>query len=81
MDFIRYATGPAPLAGVAGWVPYGPARRSAMALVGKNPDLGIAMTPWLPTAHFDSAFAVDDAWWQAHGPALAPRWQAWLNAH
>jgi putative spermidine/putrescine transport system substrate-binding protein len=81
MDFIRTATGSAPLAGVAGWVPYGPARRSAMALVGNNPDLHIAMKNWLPTAHFDSAFAVDDSWWRAHEALLLPRWQAWLNAY
>ena len=81
MDFIRFATGSQPLAGVASWVPLGPARRSSMALVGDNPDLHIVMKPWEPTAHFDTAFAVDDAWWQAHGPAITPRWQAWANAH
>ena len=81
LDFIRYATGSVPLAGVASWVPYGPARRSSRALVGNNPDLHIAMTPWLPTTHFDSAFAVDDAWWLAHGAEIAPRWQAWLDQH
>ncbi len=32
-DFIRFATGSGPLAHVASWVPYGPARRSALALV------------------------------------------------
>lgn len=80
MDFIRFATGSAPLAGVASWVPYGPARRSSAPLVGSNPDLHIAMTPWLPTTHFATAFAIDDAWWQAHGPAIAARWQAWLDA-
>jgi putative spermidine/putrescine transport system substrate-binding protein len=80
MDFIRFATGSAPLAAMAGWVPYGPARRSSLALVGKNPDLGIAMRPFLPTepAHFRTAFAVDDAWWQAHDTAIEMRWQDWL---
>ena len=79
MDFIRFATGSAPLAKVSEWVPYGPARRSSVALVGTNPDLHIAMAPWLPTAHFDSAFAVDDAWWRVHGADIAARWRAWLN--
>ena len=82
LDFIRFATGSAPLAAVADWVPYGPARRSARAIVGINPELHIAMTPWLPTSHFDTAFAIDDGWWQAHGDAIAARWQAWLaGAH
>ena len=40
LDFIRFATGSQPLAGVADWVPYGPARRSALPLVGKNPGTG-----------------------------------------
>jgi putative spermidine/putrescine transport system substrate-binding protein len=79
MDFIRFATGSAPLAGVASWVPLGPARRSAMALVGRNPDLKIAMRDFLPTAHFATAFAVDDGWWLSHEAAIAPRWQAWAS--
>ncbi|HWF65592.1 MAG TPA: extracellular solute-binding protein, partial [Rhizomicrobium sp.] len=51
-DFIRWATGSKPLAGVADWVALGPARRSSWPLVTKNPDLGIAMAPFLPTSHF-----------------------------
>ena len=78
LDFIAYATGSAPLAGVAGWVPYGPARRSSLPLVKANPELGTQMRPWLPTApeHFATAIAVDDAWWLAHGAAIADRWRA-----
>src|SRR5258706_3946331 len=33
LDFIRFATGPEPLAEVARYLPYGPARRSSVALV------------------------------------------------
>jgi putative spermidine/putrescine transport system substrate-binding protein len=81
MDFIRFATSAPSLAGVSNWVPYGPARRSAVKLVGKNPELNIAMRGFLPTApaHFATAFAIDDAWWQAHGSEIEPRWRAWLN--
>ena len=81
MDFIRYATGSAPLAGVADWVPYGPARRSALALVKTNPETGTAMMPLLPTApqNFRHAFAIDDGWWLEHGTALASRWQAFVS--
>ncbi len=82
MDFIRFATGSQPLAREADWVPYGPARRSALAFVGRNPELGTVMTPFLPTApdHFATAFAIDDSWWASHGDAIAPRWEAWLGA-
>ena len=80
MDFVRFATAPQQLAGVASWVPYGPARRSALPLIGKNPELGTDMTPSLPTvpAHFATAFAVDDEWWQLHGADIDPRWDMWV---
>ena len=81
LDFIAYATQSAPLAGVADWVPYGPARRSALALVRTNPETGIAMHDWLPTApqNFRNAFAVDDGWWLAHEGALSERWRAFVS--
>jgi putative spermidine/putrescine transport system substrate-binding protein len=79
MDFIRFATSPQSLSRVAGWVPYGPARRSALAAVAPNPETGAPMRPFLPTAqeNFATAFAIDDRWWQIHGAEIAPRWQAW----
>ncbi|HWA70674.1 MAG TPA: extracellular solute-binding protein [Rhizomicrobium sp.] len=81
LDFIAWATGAAPLAAMADWVPYGPARRSALALVKNNPELGTPMRPWLPTApaHFARAFAVDDGWWLDHGAALGARWQQFVS--
>jgi putative spermidine/putrescine transport system substrate-binding protein len=77
LDFIAFATDSRPLAHVAEWVPYGPARHSSLALVGKNPETGVPMRPFLPTApeNFQHAFAVDDGWWLKHGAALASRWQ------
>jgi len=80
MDFIRFATQATSLGAVASWVPYGPARRSALPYVTDNPELGVAMTPFEPTAHFAAAFAVDDEWWRLHGEDIAARWQAWLAA-
>jgi putative spermidine/putrescine transport system substrate-binding protein len=77
MDFIRYATGTAPLAHAAGWIALGPARRSAWPQVDKNPELGIAMPPLLPTKDFATAFAIDDGWWLSHGAALEARFAAW----
>ena len=79
MDYIRFATGTAPLAGVASWVPYGPARRSSWALVGKNPQSGEDMRPLLPTSHFDTAFAVDEEWWRVHGDKADAAWAAWAH--
>jgi putative spermidine/putrescine transport system substrate-binding protein len=81
LAFVSYATGTEPLAHVADWVPYGPARRSSQGEVGKNPDLGIFMPPHLPTTkeNFATAFAVDDRWWRDHGADIAPLWRAWLD--
>ena len=80
-DFIRFATGAPQLARMAAWVPYGPARRSALPLVGENPDLKIAMRPYLPTApeNFKTAFRIDDEWWHANAARIAPLWQAWCD--
>jgi putative spermidine/putrescine transport system substrate-binding protein len=81
LDFIAYATGSAPLAAAANWVGYGPARRSAIALVKTNPETGAAMRPLLPTApeNFVNAFAIDDGWWLAHGGAIASRWREFVT--
>ncbi|HEX4027481.1 MAG TPA: extracellular solute-binding protein [Rhizomicrobium sp.] len=81
LDYIAYATASAPLAGVAGWVPFGPARHSSLPLVKPNPETGQAMAAQLPTApgNFRNAFAVDDGWWLAHGAAIAPRWQEFVS--
>ena len=81
LDFIAFATGSDALAGVANWVGYGPARRSAIALVKTNPELGTEMRPLLPTTpeNFHNAFAVDDAWWLSHGPAIASRWREFVS--
>ena len=82
MDFIRYATGSAPLARMANRISYGPARRSALPLVDTNPELHVAMRPFLPTApgNFATAFAVDDGWWLTHGAQLEARFAAWAAA-
>jgi putative spermidine/putrescine transport system substrate-binding protein len=81
-DFIAWATGSAPLAGVAAWVPYGPARRSSFASLRPNPETGASMRPWLPTApeHFAHAFAIDEDWWLDHQAAIQDRWQAFVTS-
>jgi putative spermidine/putrescine transport system substrate-binding protein len=81
LDYIAFATGSSALAGVANWTGYGPARRSAIALVKTNPELGTAMRPLLPTApeNFRHAFAIDDGWWLSHGPAIASRWREFVS--
>ncbi len=81
LDYIAYATGSAPLAAMANWVPFGPARHSALALVKNNPETGKPMRLLLPTApeNFVQAFAINDGWWLAHGEAIASRWQEFVS--
>lgn len=87
--FIAYATDPARLAAKARLFPYGPARKSAIKLVGANPDAGLDMTRFLPTApeNFASAVWRDHGWlathrarldealanWRAGKPVVAPK--------
>ena len=79
LEFIRFATGPAPLAEQARYLPYGPARLSSLALVRPNPETNADTRLNLPTArqNFGRALAVDPDWWAKHGPALEARWTAW----
>src|SRR3954468_3887738 len=62
LEFIAYATGSEALAAMASWVNYGPARRSAFALVKPNRLSGADTRPLLPTnpANFRDAFPVND---------------------
>jgi putative spermidine/putrescine transport system substrate-binding protein len=78
LDYIRFATGAVPLAGIANRQPFGPARRSATAHLDRNPENGADLRPILPTAHFDTAFAVDDGWWYSHADAMDAAWRDFL---
>lgn len=79
MEFVAFASSPLPLAHMASRVPYGPARRSASALVEDNPITGIPMLPFLPTApeNFQNALLIDPEWWAENGAALRAAWDAW----
>ena len=80
-DYIAFATGSEALAGMARWMTFGPARRSAFALVKPNPETGADMRPLLPTNpdNFTHAFAVNESWWLDHGADIAPRWQEFVS--
>jgi len=78
MDFVRFATSAPVLGKMTSWIAYGPARKSALAYVGKQPELKLDMMPYLPTAHFATAFQVDDGWWRLHGADVALFWNEWL---
>jgi putative spermidine/putrescine transport system substrate-binding protein len=81
LDFIRFATAPAPLANEARYLPYGPARLSSIALITASPETHADMRPHLPTApvNFSRALAIDPDWWAQHGVELQTRWNEWRN--
>lgn len=81
LDYIRFATSTKALGDLARWLPYGPARKSANAGIGKNPALDEMLTPYHPTAagRLHNALTVDDAWWRLHGEDVDMLWQAWVK--
>ena len=80
-EFIGFATGAGPMSDQSRWLPYGPARLSAVRLVGKHAEINLDMKPFLPTyqPNFQGALAYDGAWWAAQEPALKNRFNAWLE--
>jgi putative spermidine/putrescine transport system substrate-binding protein len=79
--FIAFASEPGQMAAQAALIAYGPMRKSAIALVGKHPSLGIDLKDYLPTApdNFRKALKFDEAWWNEHGAELATRFQTWRD--
>jgi putative spermidine/putrescine transport system substrate-binding protein len=77
--FIAFAMEPPRLAAQAQLIAYGPMRKSAIALVGKNPTIGVEMKRYLPTApdNLKKALKFDAAWWSEHGEELASRFRSW----
>jgi putative spermidine/putrescine transport system substrate-binding protein len=80
-QFIRFATAPGPLADQTRWMPYGPARKSAVQLVGKHAELDLDMKPHLPTyePNLKTALTFDGSWWTANEAALISRFEDWLE--
>ncbi len=81
IDFIRFATSTEPLAEQTRWIPYGPVRRSANALVG---DYALAadvdVGPYLPTYPDNLATALrnNSTFWRENGEILVDRFNTWL---
>ena len=79
-DYIRFATGSRRLADSTRYIPYVPARRSSMPLIGRHATLGIDMAPHMPT-HPDNAKIVlhyNHAFWADNRDDIDAKFQAWL---
>jgi putative spermidine/putrescine transport system substrate-binding protein len=80
-DFIAFASAPQQLAAQARWFPYGPARRSASALVTSHAELPLDMADYLPTSerNFKTALAYDAAFWAKAETELSERFDDWIE--
>ena len=70
-DFIGFATGTRPLAGMAD-IAYGPTRASSNALI--DPEV----VPYLPTSHLDVGVKADSVFWADYGASLGEKFNEWL---
>lgn len=79
--FVKFATEPQQLAAVAQRFPYGPVRKSALALTKRHLAAGIALDRFLPTNddNMKTALAVNDAWWDDHLDVVNAEFAAWLS--
>jgi hypothetical protein len=77
LDYLRYATGSEPLAGMARFAPFTPPRRSALPLVEKLPPSPTRDFVLSQKGMLDRSFAIDNGWWRAHGPVLEARFRIW----
>jgi putative spermidine/putrescine transport system substrate-binding protein len=70
---VHFATSTRSLAAQAHYIPYGPTRKSSMAL------LEPALRERLPTAgaHMASALKLDARWWSEHLERIGPRFERW----
>lgn len=75
LDFLKHATSTRSLAQQANYIPYGPVRRSSMALV--DP----AMRDILPTTEHNlrTAIKLNARWWSENLDRLNQRFERWLR--
>jgi len=80
LKFIAFSTDTKRNADQAAYISYGPVRKSAAPLVGKNAVTGIDMKPHMPTApaNFKNALQNDFSFWADHADELNEKFSAWL---
>jgi len=80
LDYLRFATDTQRLADQAKYIPYGPARVSSAALVGKHAELGIDMAPHMPTnpVNAKNSFLFNFTWWADYRDDMDAKFQTWL---
>ena len=77
---LDYASRPEVMVRISHYISYSPTRHSAMALVDKHVETGVAMVPHLPTSPENSARVLPYSWdwWANKGDEANERFAAWL---
>lgn len=80
LDFVNFATDTQRLADQAKYISYGPARESSAPLVSTHAELGIEMSPHMPTDpnNAEHTFVNNYLWWADYRDDLDAKFQAWL---
>lgn len=80
LNYVKWATDTKRLADQAQYISYGPARKSSAPLVGKHAELGIEMSPHMPTdpANATNTFLNNYEWWADYRDDIDAKFQAWL---
>lgn len=84
MEFVKFSTSTEPLAAAAGWISYGPPRKSSAPLVGNfQGDGKTPMAPNLPTSPENLTNALPSSldFWADRDTELNERFNAWLSAN
>ncbi|MDH3693818.1 MAG: extracellular solute-binding protein, partial [Gammaproteobacteria bacterium] len=78
--YLTFATDTQRLADQAKFISYGPARASSAPLVGKHADLGIEMSPHMPTApeNAKNTLLYNYEFWADNRDDLTERFNSWL---
>jgi len=81
LKFVGFALASERLADQARWFPYGPMRKSAVAIVGKHALLGVEMKPFIPTTpeNMKTSLRLDTKWWALNQKRLNTRFEAWFK--
>ena len=79
-QFVAFATTTQSMANLAGYISYGPLRRSAIELVDVHFERGMPMAPHLPNypQNMTNALQEDPEWWADRQEDLSERFASWL---
>ncbi len=77
-QFVNFSSETEQQAAITNSSSYGPVRKSAIALIGKNAKTGVEMKDFVPTAHLDNAVESDSEFWSTYRDELFARFNSWL---